>query len=490
MRICLKYITVITFIISLVACSAKKEYTTKDMELPEVFQLPDSIAQVPDSVFIPREQLFKDSALSRLIKSAFKNNFELRLADKDMAINDQYYKESKVAFLPTLNLNLLNIEREWSSENSSSSPESGWYEHRGTDPPKNGFVSNSSFSSTMLFNWEIDIWGKLRNQKIGARALYQQSYVARKVIQTELVATVAEDYYTLLRLDEQFEVARKNHKFRDSTMQMIKLLYNAGEVSALAVQQSEIQVLEASALMSQLEETREIQENNLRLLVGELPGKVERGNSTTKDELPYQEVRRLPLYLVQNRPDVQASLYGLAAANARVGVTQAQRLPNLSISMEGGLESVLPQNWFNIPGSLLGGIVGSLTAPLLNGRKLTTEFEVAKLERDKAEIDFQRNVYSAIVDVRNTLVSLQRLEDQLDIAIKKQSVAQNALKSSRMLFQSGFADYLEVIRAQGEALETELNLVTTKTNLLTARIHLYRALGGGWELDQPDQTQP
>src|SRR5690606_41694248 len=103
----------------------------------------------------------------------------------------------------------------------------------------------------------------------------------------------------------------------------------------------------------------------------------------------------------------------------------------------------------------LGSIVGGITAPLVNGRKVTTEFEVAKLERDKAEINFQRNVYGAIVDVRNTLVSLKRLEDQLDIAMKKQKVAQNALKSSRMLFQSGFADYLEVIRAQGEALRSE-----------------------------------
>src|SRR5690606_26697219 len=238
-------------IISLVACGAKKDYTTKDMDLPEVFRLPDSISTIPDSIFIPRKKLFKDSALSRLIDNAFKNNFDLRIANKDIAINDEFYKQSRVAFFPTLNLNLLNIEREWSSQHSSNSPESGWYDHKGSEPPKNGFVSSSSFSSTAIMDWEIDIWGKLRNQKIGAQALYQQSYVARKVIQTELVATVAEDYYTLLRLDEQFEVARKNHKFRDSTLQMIKLLYNAGEVSALAVQQSEIQVLEASALMSQ-----------------------------------------------------------------------------------------------------------------------------------------------------------------------------------------------------------------------------------------------
>lgn len=266
---------------------------------------------------------------------------------------------------------------------------------------------------------------------------------------------------------------------------MIKLLYNAGEVSALAVQQSETQTLEASALISELKEIREIQENNLHLLVGELPGgKVDRSAVVSLEDLPYEEVQELPLYLVQNRPDVQASRYGLTIANARVGVTQAQRLPNLTISLEGGLESLLPQNWFNIPGSLLGSVVGGITAPIFSGRKLKTEFEVAKLERDKAEINFQRTVYGAIVDVKNTLVSLKRLEDQLAIAMKKQLVAPKALQSSRMLFQSGFADYLEVITVQGEALDTALNLVTTKTNLLTARIQLYRALGGGWKQEE------
>lgn len=480
-RIYIKYIVIITCLLSLSACGVKQQYSTEDMELPEEFQLPDSVSQGLDSTLISREELFKDPVLSELIEEAFKSNFDLRTADKEIDINDEFYKQSKAAFYPSLNLNLLNIEKEWSSHYSSNTPSSKWYEQAGHDAPKNGFVSSSSFSTTAVMDWELDIWGKLRNQKRSAKALYQQSYVARRAIQTELVATVAQDYYTLLRLDEQLQVAEKNHKFRDSTLQMIKLLYDAGEVTALAVQQSQTQVLEASSLISELKEEREIKENNLRLLTGKLPGTVEREKTLSIEDSAYESVNELPLYLVQNRPDVQVSRYGLTAANARVGVTQAQRLPNLTISLEGGLESLLPQNWFNIPGSLLGSVAGGLTAPIFNGRQLKTQFEVAKLERDVAEIDFQRNVYEAVVDVKNTLVSLDRLEDQVEIAEVKQLVAQKALNNSRMLFQSGFADYLEVITAQGEAMDTELDLVTTKTNLLIARIQLYRALGGGWE---------
>src|SRR5699024_9037705 len=155
-------------------------------------------------------------------------------------------------------------------------------------------------------------------------------------------------------------------------------------------------------LISKLSEQRTIQENNLRLLVGKLPGSIERKTTLTYEDSLYREVKELPLYLVQNRPDVIVSQYGLTAANARVGVTQAQRYPNLVISAEGGLESLLPQNWFNIPGSLFGQFIGGLALPLFNGRELKTEYEVALYERDEAEINFQRNVYEAIVDRKST----------------------------------------------------------------------------------------
>jgi len=195
----------------------------------------------------------------------------------------------------------------------------------------------------------------------------------------------------------------------------------------------------------------------------------------------YKTIKKLPLYLVQNRPDVRVARYGLKSANARVGVAQKARYPSLSISLTGGVRSVLGTNWFNIPGSLLGSFIGGLTAPLFNGRQLKTQFKVAKLERDEAEINFQRTVYQAVVDIRNALISIDNLKKQLEISKEKVRVSQKGLKNSRMLFRSGYATYLEVITAQSEVLNAALNLVKAKANLLTARIQLYRALGGGWK---------
>lgn len=477
----LKYLLIIGCVVSLAACGAKKRASTASMDLPEEFVLPDSLSQSLDTMLISRNEFFKDSILNNLIEDGLQNNFDVRIANKEIEIFDEYFKESKMGFFPRLNLNLFSIERRWFSENSRNSPNSTYYDRKGREPSNKLYLERLDHTSSAALDWELDLWGKIRNQKREARALYRQSKVARRVLETELIATIAQDYYSLLMLDEQVEVAQKNHKFRDSTLAMIQLLYKAGEVTALAVQQSQTQVLEASSLISQLKEQRAIQENNLRLLTGKLPGRIMRSGELESRGDAYAQVRELPLYLVENRPDVLVARHGLIAANARVGVTQAQRYPNLTITAEAGLESLLPQNWFNVPGSLFGSFVGGLTAPVLQGRKLKTDYRVAKLQRDEAEIDFQRSVFEAVTDIQNIMVSLDGLEDQLEIANVKQLVAQQALENSRMLFRSGFADYLEVITAQGEAMETELDLVRTRANLMVERIQLYRALGGGWK---------
>lgn len=473
---------VIILVAVLSGCNNYKEYNYKDMKLSEEYLLPEDVDSVDlADTLIEWKDFFNDPDLVQLIDSAFQQNFNLRIVNKDIEIKNQYYKQSKLAFLPSINLNLLNVERDWNSRNSGSGPETDYYSAKNKSIPDDWFLNSASFSTTIALDWEIDIWGKFRKQKRAAAAYYQQSFEFRKALKTEMVATVAEDYYTLLMLDEQLKVAQRNYSLRDSTLKMIQLLYNSGEITASAIYQSKLQVLEAAALIPKLKRERAIQENNLSLIIGKLPDSITRGKDLFKLITDYQMVEKLPLYLVQNRPDVKIARYELKAANENVGIAQVARYPNLSISLEGGVESMLGVNWFNIPGSLLGSVVGGLTAPIFNARQLKTNYEVAKLKRDQAEISFQHNVYAAIVDIRNTMVSIQRLKERLEIAKHQEFISQKAVNSSRRLFRSGYATYLEVITSQSKALDAELNLVNTKTRLLLQYIQLYRALGGGWK---------
>src|SRR5690606_24539096 len=143
------------------------------------------------------------------------------------------------------------------------------------------------------------------------------------------------------------------------------------------------------------------------------------------------------------------------------------------------LNAMLPQNWFNIPGALFGGLTSGLTQPIFNGRRLKTQHEVAKLERDKAEIGFQYTVMDAVHEVTNALVMIDKLNEQLDIAQQRVSTAQRGLKNANLLFASGAATYIEVITAQRSALISELDLVRVNQAQLTTKLTLYKALGSG-----------
>src|SRR5690606_2703984 len=155
-----------------------------------------------------------------------------------------------------------------------------WYEREGRgDPPEDMYMYQSQHSSSISMSWELDIWGKLRRQRESALAQYLQTFEARKAIQTQLVATIAEGYYNLLMLDAQLEVARRNLKLSDSTLRIVRLQRDAGEVSSLALQQTESQMLVAASLIPQLEQEIALQENALMALTGRMPDSVHRSSA-------------------------------------------------------------------------------------------------------------------------------------------------------------------------------------------------------------------
>lgn len=462
------------------SCKVTKDYSKPKFEMPDVYKIPDSLISRVDSAIPSWKDFFEDTVLIKILDSTIVHNFDIRDALKNIEISNQSFKQSRYLNAPDVNLEFFNIDRDYHSRHYYSSPSSGWYDDRGKKAPKDFYLSTSHFSNSVAVDWELNIWGKISRQKEAARADYLQSYEAKKAVQTALIAEVADIYYALLMLDEQLQVAQRNYNLRNNTLKMIQLQYESGDVTALAVQQAKTQVLEASALIPGLKKEIAINENALRLLTGDISAEVKRTKHLSEMESD-KFIQEIPLYLVQNRPDVLVSEYKLIAANANVGVAQSYRFPNIHINLSGGTDGMLAKNWFSIPGSLFGDFVGGITQPLFNKRKLKTDYEVAKLERDISEIDFQKSVYNAITETRNARISIQQIREQLAIANEQVRVAQKAVQSAAMLFKAGFATYLEVITAQSEELDSELNLASLKADLLSARVQLYRALGGGWK---------
>lgn len=465
------------------SCKVGKDYVRPDLQVTDTFRgtpASDDTATIAD---IPWKDFFTDSMLTLLIDSAIANNYDMQTAIKNIEIANQSLRQSRAALLPEIDAQLGGTNHQWRSRDFYSSPSSKWYGRNGDEetPPEDLFLYQSQYFSSVTMSWELDIWGKLRRQRESALADYLQTFEARKAIQTRLVAEIAEGYYNLLMLDAQLEVAERNLKLNDSTLQIVKLQRDAGEVSSLAIQQTQSQMLVAASLIPQLEQEIALQENALRALTGRMPDSVYRSSALTDWRMQTTYDAGVPLQLLANRPDVREAELALRSANAQVGVAQAYRYPALTIEATGGLNAMLPQNWFNIPGSLFGGLISGVTQPVFAGRKLKTQYEIAKLERDKAEIAFQQTVMDAVHEVTNALVMIEKLNEQYAIAEERVATAQLGVKNANLLFRAGEATYLEVITAQSSALNSELDLVAIKQDQLNAKVALYRALGGGWK---------
>ena len=467
------------------SCKVGRDYVRPETGLTDTFRGVGNADNAGDSVNIadiPWSDFFTDSMLMMLIDSGIANNYDMQAALKNIEIANQSLRQSRAAFFPEIEAQLGGSTHQWRSSDYYSTPSSKWYDREGQgEPPKDLFLNQSQYISGVSFSWELDIWGKMQRQKEGALAEYLRTFEAQKAIQTSLVATIAEGYYNLLMLDAQLEVAQRNLKLNDSTLQIVKLQRDAGEVSSLALQQTESQMLIAASLIPQLEQEIVIQENTLMALTGRMPDSVYRSSALMDWRTQETYDSGVPLQLLANRPDVREAELILRAANADVGVAQAYRYPTLTIDASGGFNAMLPQNWFNIPGALFGSLVSGATQPLFSGRRLKTQHEIAKLERDKAEIGFQQTVMDAMHEVTNALVMIDKLNEQHAITERRVATAQLGVKNANLLFKSGEATYLEVITAQSNALNSELDLVSIQQQQLNAKVTLYRALGGGWK---------
>lgn len=476
---------VVMGLVTLNSCAPQRNYRKPEINIPEQFRIQDSLILQTDS--LPTlgteswKKFFEDTELVYLIEKGLEHNFDMQVALKNIEIANQKALQGRMEWLPKVEMDLGNVAYQWRSNNYYGSPASKYYEDKGEAAPQNMYVNSSQYISNLSLSWEIDIWGKIKSQSQESLAKFLQSYEIKKGIQTDLIAKIAEGYFNLLLLDAQMEVANSNYELTKNTLRIVELQRDAGQITSLAIQQTKNQMLVAKALIPSLKQQIATQENALSLLTGELPNEIKRSAKLADLQYSNNFNAGIPLQMISNRPDVQTAELELKAKNARVGVAQTSRYPSLRIDLTGGVNSMLGANWFNIPGSLFGSLVGELTAPVFNKRKLKTNFEVAKLEREQAEIALQKTVYIAITEVTDALIGLNTIDEQIEITEEQVQTSRLGVKQSNLLFNSGYATYIEIINAQKNMLDNELNLNKLKQSKLKLKVQLYKALGGGWK---------
>jgi multidrug efflux system outer membrane protein len=461
------YVSVALLLI-LESCKVSKDVATPTNTTPQTFR---GVAEADSSSIASLKiaEFFKDETVLQLIDTAWIRNLDVQVALKNIESAELLFKQSRLGNLPIVNLQL-SASSNRPSENSLNGLSTSQFL---------GTKHIEDYNAVLALSWEADIWSKIKSQKQAALATYLQTSEAKKALQTRIVANVAQGYYQLLMMDAQMGVARRNLALNDSTLSMIKLQFDAGQVTSLAIQQAEAQRLVAAGIIPQLEQAIALQENALSILTGTIPGAINRASKLEDLKMPERLAVGIPSEMVAARPDVRVAELALKVANARVGVTKANMYPSLTITATGGLNSFKASNWFTFPASLFGTVAGGIAQPLFQRKQLKTQYNLSLVDRERVVIQFRQSVLIALGEVSDELVKIDKLQEQYSFSKQRVSTLQTAVKNANLLFKNGMATYLEVITAQSNSLQSELELAAVKAAELTAAVELYRALGGG-----------
>ncbi|WP_372917233.1 efflux transporter outer membrane subunit [Salegentibacter sp.] len=446
-------------------------FVARDYEQPEVQELDENLYRTDaisrDSLNmadIAWNEVFTDPILKNYIAEGLENNIDIRRAIQQMLIAEAYVKQGKAGYFPTLNVGP-SVNHQILSRNSQFG----------------SFFDGSitQYDVTGNLSWEADIWGKIRSNERAFQASYLQSAAAHKAVQTRLIANIVSTYYQLLSLDAQKAITEETIANRESSLETTKALKEAGNVTEVGVKQTEAQLYTAQAILIDINNQIRLLENSFSILLGEGPQSIERG------QLEDQEINTplntgVPAQLLRNRPDVIAAEYNLVNAFELTNVARSNFYPSLSLSAAGGFQSLELDELFDV-NSLFANLAGSLMQPVLNGRRIRTEFEVAEAQQEDALLNFKQTILNAGKEVSDALYNYEASTEKIEVLNNEYSAYADASEYSEELLNNGLANYLEVLTAQENALNSQLNLINAEFSKLQAIVELYRALGGGWQ---------
>lgn len=334
------------------------------------------------------------------------------------------------------------------------------------------------FSASLGASWQADIFGGLRNAKRRAQAALEQSEAYRQAVQTQLVATIAESYYTLLMLDEQLSISTRTMNTWEESIRTLEALKRAGKTNEAAVLQAKANKLGVEANILTLEKEILAIENSLCALVGIVPMPITR--STLADqELPEALSAGVPAELLSRRPDVRQAELALAQAFYSVNSARASFYPNVTLSGTLGWTTG-NGNIVLDPGSLITNLIAGLTQPVFGRGVNKARLQAAQAQHEQAGYLFRQSLLNAGVEVNNALTMWQTAKKRVELGKKQIVSLQAAVWNTQLLMKHGNADYLEVLTAQKNLLQAELTEASDKLDEIKSIINLYRALGGGY----------
>lgn len=444
--------------VGLGACSVYKSYERPDMPVVDSLyrQAAATSADTTSIASLSWRELFTDPKLQALIETGLQNNTDLNIARLKVTEAEATLMTSRLAYLPSIS-----------------------FEPSGTLRSVDGNAMTKSYDIAASASWEVDIFGKLTNAKRGAKAALEQSEAYRQAVQTQLIATIANSYYSLLMLDAQLDISERTAANWGENVRAMKALKAAGDATELAVAQSEASKLSVDASIASLRQQIDQMENTLTALLGIAPQKIDR-TTIGEQRFPTELAAGVPLQLLQRRPDVRQSEAALAQAFYVTNAARAAFYPSITLSGSAGWTNAAGAAITN-PGQWLFTAVGSLVQPLFNRGKNIANLRIAKAQQEEALLSFRQSLLDAGTDVNNALIQWQTARQRQQIDQQQILSLESTVRSSELLMQYSSQNYLEVLTARQTLLQAELTAVSDRFDEIQGVINLYHALGGGAE---------
>lgn len=458
-----KYIFVFSSALVLQSCFVAKNYEKPNLKTEDLYRTEVVAKDTTSMADMSWQELFNDPLLQEHIHKGLQNNFDIRTALQNIAAAESSLRQRKTGYFPTLAANGSWTHQEL-SKNSQYSGMSG---------------SVDQYQLSANLSWEADIWGKIRSNKRAANAQFLQSIAANQAVKTQVITGIASLYYQLMALDAQLIIAEQSIINRNESIETIRALKDAGQVTEVAVKQTEAQKYATLLIIEDIKYNIIILENSLSILLGDSAQTIARNTLEKQTLMPAIDLG-VPALLLSKRPDVIAAEYGLVSAFELVNVSRSNFYPSLTLTASGGFQSFELSELIN-SNSLFSNIIGGIAQPIFNQRKIKSQHEIAKANQEKALIYFEKALKTAGKEVSDALANYKNETAKLIIREQQVKALKIASDYSEELLNYGMANYLEVLTSKDNALNSELNLVDNKFKQFDAIIKLYKALGGGWE---------
>ena len=448
------------------ACSVTKTYKSPEVKTDGLYR-DQNTADSVTMADLPWKSLFADEKLKALIQKGLEQNVDLKNAIQNILQSEATLKQSKLAYLPTLDLTA-DATRSKQSLAALNFPA--------------GININTLTNTYKLYlstSWEADIWGKLSSAKRAALASYLGTDAARKAVQTQLIADIANNYFNLLSLDKQLLITEATLKSRIESVETMKSLKEGAVVTGAAVVQSEASRYATEVTIPDLKQSIRETENALSILLAQAPGAIDRGTLDAQ-VTPANLSIGLSSQLLHNRPDVQQAEFSFRSSFENTNLARTYFYPSLTLTASGGLSSLQLKNFFD--NSIFYSLVGGLTQPIFNQGLNKARLTTAQSQQVQALNTFQQTLLIAGQEVSNSLFDYQSAVAKGDSRAKQIAALTKAVDYTHELLRySSATNYTDVLTSEQSLLAAQLSGVNDQLQKLQAVVNLYRALGGGWK---------